>query len=53
MGGEAQRGTDVITVCVSWLHALGYDEYLRGEVQRIVNNKIIFRSCERFEDYRG
>ena len=31
--------TDVITVCVSWLHALGYDEYLRGEVQKRVNEK--------------
>ena len=31
--------TDVITVCTSWLHALGYDEYLRGEVQRRVNEK--------------
>ena len=31
--------TDVITVCTSWLHALGYDEYLRGELQRRVNEK--------------
>lgn len=35
----AEELTDVITVCVSWLHALGYDEYLRGEVQRRVNEK--------------
>ena len=31
--------TDVITVCTSWLHALGYDEYLRGEVQKRINEK--------------
>ena len=31
--------TDVITVCTSWLHALGYDEYLRGELQKRVNEK--------------
>ena len=35
----AEELTDVITVCTSWLHALGYDEYLRGEVQRRVNEK--------------
>lgn len=35
----AEELTDVITVCVSWLHALGYDEYLRGEVQKRVNKK--------------
>lgn len=35
----AEELTDVITVCVSWLHALGYDEYLRGEVQKCVNEK--------------
>ena len=31
--------TDVITVCVSWLNALGYDEYMRGELHRLVNEK--------------
>ena len=31
--------TDVITVCTSWLYALGYDEKARGEVQRRVNEK--------------
>nr|DAR84248.1 MAG TPA: hypothetical protein [Caudoviricetes sp.] len=31
--------TDVITVCVSWLNALGYDEYMRGELHRHVNEK--------------
>ena len=35
----AEELTDVITVCVSWLHALGYDEKARSEVQRRVNQK--------------
>jgi NTP pyrophosphatase (non-canonical NTP hydrolase) len=35
--------TDVITVCVSWLYALGYDEVARDEVQRHVNEK----NCKR------
>ena len=35
----AEELTDVITVCVSWLHALGYDEYLRGDVQKRINDK--------------
>ena len=35
----AEELTDVITVCVSWLHALGYDEQMRGEMQRLVNEK--------------
>ena len=35
----AEELTDVITVCTSWLHALGYDEYLRGEVQKRINEK--------------
>ena len=35
----AEELTDVITVCTSWLHALGYDKYLRGEVQKRVNEK--------------
>ena len=35
----AMELTDVITVCVSWLYALGYDEVGRGEVQRRVNEK--------------
>ena len=33
----AEELTDVITVCVSWLHALGYDEQMRGEMQQFVN----------------
>ena len=35
----AEELTDVITVCVSWLNALGYDEYMRGELHRHVNEK--------------
>lgn len=31
--------TDVITVCVSWLEADGWDEEARGELQREVNEK--------------
>ena len=31
--------TDVITVCVSWLDAEGWDEEERGELQREVNEK--------------
>nr|DAS84385.1 MAG TPA: NTP-PPase-like protein [Caudoviricetes sp.] len=38
----AEELTDVITVCVSWLDALGYDEEMRGELQRRVNEK----NCE-------
>lgn len=39
----AMELTDVITVCVSWLYALGYDEVARDEVQRHVNEK----NCKR------
>ena len=35
----AEELTDVITVCVLWLDALGYDEEMRGELQRLVNEK--------------
>lgn len=35
----AEELTDVITVCASYLHALGYDEEARGEIQRKVNEK--------------
>ena len=35
----AEDLTNVITVCTSWLHALGYDEARRGELQRLVNEK--------------
>lgn len=31
--------TDVITVCVSWLDALGYSATARGELHRRVNEK--------------
>ena len=48
---------------VYWLREHGYDPYVMiydkqrapketRRLQRWVNNKIIFRSCERFEDYR-
>ena len=35
----AERLTNIITVCTSWLDAMAYDEELRGEVQRRVNEK--------------
>ncbi|EJP32280.1 hypothetical protein HMPREF1147_1313 [Selenomonas sp. FOBRC9] len=35
----AEELTDVITVCVSWLDALGYNEEERDEWQRRVNEK--------------
>ena len=49
---------------VYWLRENGYDPYVMvydkphapketRQLQRWTNNKIIFRSCERFEDYRG
>jgi hypothetical protein len=49
---------------VYWLREHGYDPYVMiydkpnapketRRLQRYVNNKIIFRSCERFEDYKG
>lgn len=49
---------------VYWLRENGYDPYVMiydkqrapketRRLQRWTNNKIIFRSCERFEDYRG
>ncbi|MEX5285833.1 hypothetical protein QCO44_09340 [Selenomonas sputigena] len=31
--------TDVITLCTSWLDALGYDEEARGKLQERVNEK--------------
>ncbi|WP_315452186.1 radical SAM protein [uncultured Selenomonas sp.] len=53
---------DLRRVC--WLREHGYDAYVMiydkqrapketRRLQRWTNNKIIFRSCERFEDYRG
>ena len=53
---------DLQRVC--WLREHGYDPYVMiydkpnapretRRLQRWVNNKIIFRSCERFEDYKG
>nr|DAT07995.1 MAG TPA: hypothetical protein [Caudoviricetes sp.] len=35
----AEELTNVITVCTSWLDALGYNEARRGEMQRLVNEK--------------
>jgi succinate dehydrogenase flavin-adding protein (antitoxin of CptAB toxin-antitoxin module) len=35
----AMELTDVITVCVSWLDAQGWDEEERDELQRLVNEK--------------
>ncbi|MFC2315910.1 MAG: hypothetical protein ACFNLO_08415 [Selenomonas massiliensis] len=31
--------TDVVHVCVSWLDAMGYDEKVRGNLHRRVNEK--------------
>ena len=41
----AEELTNVITVCTSWLTALGYDEAMRGELQRFVNEKNKKRGC--------
>ena len=41
----AEELTDVVTVCTSWLYALGYDEAMRGELQRFVNEKNKARGC--------
>ena len=35
----AEKLTNVIHACVSWLHALGYDEKQRGQLHRRVNKK--------------
>lgn len=35
----AEELTDVITVCVSWLDTLGYDEAARERLQERVNEK--------------
>lgn len=37
--------TDVITLCTSWLDALGCDEEERGELQKRVNEKYKARGC--------
>lgn len=39
----AEELTDVITVCVSFLNALGYNREARAELQRKVNNKNLQR----------
>ena len=35
----AEKLTNVIHACVSWLHALGYDEKQRGQLHRRVNKR--------------
>ena len=35
----AEKLTDIIKVCTSWIAALGYDEAKRGELYRRVNEK--------------
>nr|DAV40991.1 MAG TPA: hypothetical protein [Caudoviricetes sp.] len=35
----AEKLTEVITLCVSWMEAMGYDEGMRGWVQMTVNDK--------------
>ena len=35
----AEKLTEIITVCTSWIDALGYDEVKRAEIQRKVNDK--------------
>ena len=35
----AEKLTDIITVCTSWIDALGYDEVKRGKLQERVNEK--------------
>ena len=39
----AEKLTNVITVCTSWIDALGYDEVKRGELQARVNEKNLRR----------
>ena len=39
----AEKLTDVITVCTSWLDAFGYDEVARGKLHEKVNEK----NCKR------
>ena len=39
MQERAQELTDVITVCTSYLHSLGFDQNARSELQRAVNAK--------------
>lgn len=35
----AEKLTNVIHTCVSWIHVLGYDEKQRGDLHRMVNEK--------------
>ena len=41
----AEELTNVITVCTSWLAALGYDEARHGELQKRINEKNKARGC--------
>ena len=41
----AEDLTNVITVCTSWLAALGYDEARRGELQKRINEENKKRGC--------
>lgn len=43
--------TDIITVCVSFLNALGYNELERAELQRDVNAKNYGRGYWRLKDH--
>lgn len=39
----AEKLTEIITVCTSWIDALGYDEVKRGKLQERVNEKNLRR----------
>lgn len=41
----AEKLTDIIKVCTSWIAALGYDEAKRGDLQKRVNEKNKDRGC--------
>ena len=41
----AEKLTEIIKVCTSWIAALGYDEAKRGELHRRVNEKYKARGC--------
>ena len=41
----AEDLTNVITVCTSWIAALGYDEARRGELQKRINEENKKRGC--------
>ena len=41
----AEKLTEIVKVCTSWIDALGYDEAKRGELHRRVNEKYKARGC--------